>query len=144
MKVKKIFIDTSAFTALRDSKDINHLKAKSILKYIKENNFKLVTTNFILDEVYTYFCRFHSIAVEMGEYIFNSPGIIDYHRITLEDENTAWNIARKYYDKSFSFNDCTGFSICRRLRINDVFTFDIHFEQFGNFKAAGNRTEKIK
>ncbi|MGH7885418.1 MAG: type II toxin-antitoxin system VapC family toxin [Thermodesulfobacteriota bacterium] len=137
MKARKVFIDTSAFIALRDSKDINHKKAKSALSYIREKNIKLVTTNFILDEVYTYFCKFHSVAVEMGEYILNSPEIIEYHRITSEDENTAWEIAKKYSDKSFSFTDCTSFSICKKLKVEDIFAFDIHFEQFGKFKMLG-------
>lgn len=130
----KVFIDTSAFIALRDSKDINHLKAKSLLGSIRENNIKLITTNFILDEVYTFFCKFHSIAVEMGEYILNSPKVIEYHRITSQDESKAWEIACKYKDKTLSFTDCTSFAICSRLKIKDIFAFDAHFEQVGKFK----------
>lgn len=137
MKPRKVFIDTSAFIALRDSKDINHQKAKSILKNIRNENTKLVTTNFILDEVYTFFCKFHSVAVEMGEYILNSPEIIEYHRITSEDETNAWEIACKFEDKDFSFTDCTSFSICKRLKIEEIFAFDIHFRQFGGFKILG-------
>lgn len=134
MSDRKVFIDTSAFIALRDSGDINHKKAKSVLSYIEENNLKLVTTNFILDEVYTYFCRFHEVAVEMGEYILHSPDIIEYHRVTSEDETNAWNIAKKYKDKTFSFTECTSFSICKRLDIRNVMAFDNHFEQFGKLK----------
>jgi hypothetical protein len=128
-----IFVDTSAFIALRDSKDINHIKAKSCLKELKRKKTLLLTTNFIFDEVYTYFCRFHEVAVEMGEYIRNSPGIIAYNRVSAEDENRAWDIARSYKDKTFSFTDCTSFSICERLGIKDVFAFDEHFKQYGKF-----------
>src|SRR3990170_759649 len=63
-----IFVDTSAFIALRDSKDINHRRAKDFLEEIKKKRTLLVATNFVFDEVYTYFCRFHKVAVEMGEY----------------------------------------------------------------------------
>lgn len=141
MNNKKIFIDTSAFIALRDSGDVNHSNAKSALSYIEDYNLKLVTTNFILDEVYTFFSRFHEIAVEMGEYILNSPDIIEYHRITSQDETKAWNIAKKYYDKSFSFTDCTSFAICKRLKIENVFAYDNHFEQFGKFKILGSKID---
>jgi len=125
-----IFIDTSAFIALRDSKDINHTRAKNFLKEIKKKKATLFTTNFIFDEVYTYFSRFHDVAVEMGEYIRNSPGVVVYYRITADDENYAWKIAKSYRDKTFSFTDCTSFSICERLEIKNVFAFDDYFRQY--------------
>lgn len=134
MKIRKVFINTSAFIALRDAKDVNHNEAKLILNNIRTDNIKLITTNFILDEVYTYFCRFHEVALEMADYILNSPDIIEYHRISQQDEHDALKIARKYNDKAFSFTDCTSFSICNRLNINSVFAFDTHFEQLGRLK----------
>lgn len=130
---QSIFIDTSAFIALRDTKDINHIRAKSFLQEVKKKRGILLTSNFIFDEVYAYFCRFHQIAVEMGEYIRNSSGIIVYHRVTAEDENRAWEIAKSYKDKTFSFTDCTSFSICELLGIKDVFAFDEHFKQYGKY-----------
>jgi predicted nucleic acid-binding protein len=131
----EIFVDTSAFIALRDSKDVNHRNAKALLEEVKRKRILLLTTNFIFDEVYTYFCRFHKIAVEMGEYMRGSPGIIVYHRITAEDENRAWEIAKSYKDKTFSFTDCTSFAICERLGIKDIFAFDEHFRQYGKFNV---------
>ena len=71
----------------------------------------------------------------MGEYIRKSPGIINYYRITAEDENRAWEIAKNYKDKTFSFTDCTSFAVCERLKIKEVFAFDEHFKQFGKFKV---------
>lgn len=131
----KIFTDSGSFIALQESKDIHHHRAQKFLQEIKKGRIVLLTTNFIFDEVYTYFCRFHKVAVELGEYIRNTPGIIEYHRITAEDENRAWDIARSYKDKDFSFTDCTSFAICERLGIRDVFAFDEHFKQFGKFNV---------
>lgn len=138
MPNERAFIDTSAFIALRDFKDINHIKSKSILIKIKKKKLKLITTNFILDEVYTFFCRYHEIAVEMGNYILNSPGIIEYHRLTVLDETNAWEIAKRHSDKTYSFTDCTSFSLCNRLKIKKVFAFDDHFRQFGEFELLGD------
>ena len=132
---KRVFVDTSAFIALRDSRDINHQSSKIFQRDLKKQKVQLLTTNFIFDEVYTYFSRFHEVAVEMGEYIRNSPGIIVYNRITAEDENRAWEIARKYSDKTFSFTDCTSFAFCERLGLKSVFAFDEHFEQYGKFNV---------
>jgi uncharacterized protein len=133
--VNKIFVDTSAFIALRYSKDINHRRAKNFLREIRRGKVMPFTTNFIFDEVYTYFCKLHKVAVEMGEYIRNSPGIIIYYRITAEDENRAWEIAKSYRDKTFSFTDCTSFAVCEHLGIKDVFVFDEHFRQYGMFNV---------
>ena len=56
MKIEKeIFIDTSALIAMRVEDDINHKKAQQFLSVIREKRLRLHTTNFILDEVYTYF-----------------------------------------------------------------------------------------
>lgn len=138
MPNERAFIDTSAFIALRDSKDINHTKSKSILIKIKKKKLKLITTNFILDEIYTFFCRYHEIAVEMGNYIINSPRIIEYHRLTVLDETNAWEIAKRHRDKTYSFTDCTSFSLCNRLKVKKVFAFDDHFRQFGEFELLGD------
>ena len=130
-----IFVDTSAFIALRDTKEINHRRAKGFLERIKGRKVLLVTSNFIFDEVYTYFSSFHKVAVEMGEYIRNSPGIIFYYRITPDDENRAWEILKSYRYKTFSFTDCTNFAICERLEIKDVFTFDQQFKHYGKLNV---------
>ena len=129
------FIDTSAFIALRDYRDVNHVRAKKFLNNIKSKKAPLLTTNFVFDEVFTFFSRFHDVAVEMGEYIRNNPGIINYYRVTAEDENRAWEIAKNYRDKTFSFTDCTSFAVCERLKIKGVFAFDEHFKQFGKFNV---------
>jgi len=129
---RDIFIDTSAFIAIRAGDDINHEKAQKFLKIIKEKRLLLHTTNFIVDEVYTYFCRVHEIAVEMTELIIKNPLII-LHRVGVDDENHAWKILKIFNDKDFSYTDATSFAVMRRLGIKTVFAFDEHFDQYGEF-----------
>jgi len=129
---KDIFIDTSAFIALRLYDDINHKRAQKFLETIKEKRLRLHTTNFILDEVYTYFCKVHNIAVEMAELIRNNP-LITLHRISVEDEERAWEILKAFHDKTFSYTDATSFALMERLGLNKVFAFDEHFKQYGHF-----------
>ena len=59
MKDRNVFIDTSAFIAMRVSDDVHYNAAQGFLKAVKDQRLRLHTTNFILDEVYTYFCRTH-------------------------------------------------------------------------------------
>lgn len=133
MKIEKeIFIDTSAFIALRVEDDINHKKAQQFLGVMKEKRLRLHATNFILDEVYTYFCKSHAIAIEMAELIMDNPLIL-LHRVTVEDEYKAVEILKAFKDKDFSYTDATSFAVMERLGIKTAFAFDDHFTQYGKF-----------
>ena len=95
MKIEKeIFIDTSAFIAIKVEDDINHKKAQQFLRVIKEKRLRLHTTNFVLDEVYTYFCKSHAVAIEMAELIMDNPLIL-LHRVAVEDEKKAEDEVRR-------------------------------------------------
>ena len=133
MKIEKeVFIDTSAFIAMKVEDDINHKKAQQFLGVIKEKRLRLHTTNFILDEVYTYFCKSHAVAIEMAELIMNNPLIL-LHRVAVEDENRAIEVLKAFKDKDFSYTDATSFTVMERLGIKTAFVFDDHFAQYGKF-----------
>ncbi|MBI5641493.1 MAG: PIN domain-containing protein [Nitrospirae bacterium] len=129
-KAREIFVDTGAFIAMRVKDDFNHEAASAYLNTIKAKRLRLHTTNFILDEVYTYFCRAHPVAVEMAELLMNNP-LINLHRITVDDENNGWKILTEFADKDFSYTDATSFALIERLGIKTVFAFDEHFRQYG-------------
>jgi predicted nucleic acid-binding protein len=129
---KEVFIDTSAFIAMKVEDDINHKKAQQFLGVIKEKRLRLHTTNFILDEVYTYFCKSHAVAIEMAELIMNNPLIL-LHRVAVEDENRAIEVLKAFKDKDFSYTDATSFTVMERLGIKTAFVFDDHFMQYGKF-----------
>jgi predicted nucleic acid-binding protein len=127
-----VFIDTSGFIALWNPDDRNHQKALGYLDQVRESRRRLLTTNFIFAEVYAFFCRNHRLAVELGEQILTNP-LFEYVRITAADEARAWEIAKQYTDKDFSFTDCTSFVVMERLGLREVFAFDEHFRQYGKF-----------
>jgi predicted nucleic acid-binding protein len=129
---KEIFIDTSAFIAMKVEDDINHKRAQQFLGAIKEKRLRLHTTNFVLDEVYTYFCKSHAVAIEMAELIMNNPLIL-LHRVAVEDENKAIEILKAFKDKDFPYTDSTSFAVMERLGIKIAFAFDDHFTQYGKF-----------
>lgn len=47
----------------------------------------------------------------------------------LIDEDLAWEIAKKYKDKDFSYTDCLSFAVMTRLGCRRAFAFDQHFRQ---------------
>ena len=136
MKPKQVlFIDTSAFIALKVSDDHHYSQAQSFLKTIQKYQYKLHTSNFILDEVYTYFCKHHDIAIEMGRLILDNP-LITLNQITVKDEQKAWEILLTFQDKTFSYTDATSFALMERLGILTAFSFDKHFEQYNKFEIV--------
>ena len=52
----EIFVDTSFFIALLNSKDENHQKALALQKQLSANNIRKVTSEYILLELIYLFC----------------------------------------------------------------------------------------
>lgn len=131
-KKEWLFMDTSAFIALNDRSDANHEAATGFFtpKNLASLRVIPVTTNFVFAEVYAYFCRFHRVAVMIGESIRTSE-VLKYLRVEEADENAAWELAKKYTDKDFSFTDCLSFAVMTRLGCRKAFAFDQHFRQMG-------------
>lgn len=127
-----LFIDTSAWIALYDQGDAHHGDA---VRFFTPDNLRAkklipVTTNFIFDEVYTYFCRNHDVAVMIGQSLKASK-VLKLVQVREADEAKAWEIAQKYGDKDFSYTDCTSFAVMQRLNCHKAFAFDNHFRQMG-------------
>jgi len=55
--------------------------------------------------------------------------------ITPEIIEEAWRLFKAFADHDFSFTDCTSFALMERLHINNAFTFDAHFQEYGRFNV---------
>jgi predicted nucleic acid-binding protein len=129
-----IFVDTSAFLALENRRDIHHSKALDFKDTCLKTGQTLITSDYVLDEGYT-IIRLragHAIAVQFGEILRKSQFIrIEY--VTPEIIEEAWRLFKAFADHDFSFTDCTSFALMDRLHINNAFTFDAHFREYGKF-----------
>jgi hypothetical protein len=130
--MKFTFADTQGWTALSNKKDQFHKRALAIKNKLISQHTKFITSNFILDETYTLLLTRigHIAAVKFGELIRHTPSVEVVH-VTGNIEEKAWQIFKRYADKTFSFTDCTSFVIMQQLSIIDVFTNDHDFEQMG-------------
>jgi predicted nucleic acid-binding protein len=128
----KLFVDTSAWFALHDKSDRNHKEAVAKSLEIKKRKIELVTSEYIMDESIT-LIRYkvsHKAAVIFGEsFLFSN--IVAIMDVSPEDRLKAWELFRKYEDKTFSFTDCTSFVLMKNLDLRRAFTFDEHFKQAG-------------
>ena len=133
--MKKIFIDTSAWDAIEDSGDANH-EAAMIFKDEIANRYELITSNYILDETYTLLLinigYERTVAFHRQLEMLIKAGVLQVIQLSENIVENAWNIFEKYnQDKCWSFTDCTSYAAMKELDIDEVFSFDRHFEQMG-------------
>ncbi|KKM11023.1 hypothetical protein SY88_10615 [Clostridiales bacterium PH28_bin88] len=132
--MKKVFIDTGAWYALKNLNDPNHKNTASFFQNLK-GQVLCYTSDYVVDEAITLTrtrLKNHHVASALAQellsekaakIIFVAP---DYLARALE-------IFQKYHDQDFSFTDCTSFAIMEHLNIQEALAFDGHFtfEKFG-------------
>lgn len=130
--MRLVFVDTSAWVALKHKGDSLWQQATTLNHSLLGSGARYVTSNFVLDETYT-LLRLragHHLAVELGKTIARSQ-LITVVRVSEVLETEAWQIFTRYADKEWSFTDCTSFASMRERNVYEAFTNDHHFEQFG-------------
>ena len=128
----KVLIDTGAWVSIAMKRDKHHEVAVQLLRNFQQESISLITSDFILDEVLTLvrMRSTHENARTIGLAILKSP-VVRLERITETLWEKAWKIFQRYKDKMWSFTDCTSFALMDQLRIDDAFTFDTDFRQYG-------------
>ena len=133
--MNRLFVDTSDWDAIADKGDKNHKRALQFRDEIIPK-CKLVTSNYILDELYTLllmnigFQRTvdfkRKLDLLIAEYLLEIIWVNDALA------KRAWDVFEQFNaDKQWSFTDCTSYVVMKDFGITDIFAFDHHFEQMG-------------
>jgi predicted nucleic acid-binding protein len=130
--LKKVFIDTSAFVALRNSAEREHPAARAALSKLVAERTALCTSNYVFAETYTaLLVRVgRSEAIEWGQH-FRAGEAIELIRVEESVDKQAWSILETYTDKQWSYVDATSFALMEREGIDTALAFDHHFAQRG-------------
>ena len=125
-----VFVDTGAWFAYFVQRDPDHSSARN---WVSANESFLVTSDYVLDELFTLLKirESHLVAVAAGRVLLGEK-ICQITKVTPDDFTHAWSIFAQFGDKGWSFTDCTSRVIMERLHISTAFSFDKHFEQFGS------------
>lgn len=130
--MNRIFVDTSGWMAMADSKDPLHIKSLEARDEWFEQGGILVTSNYVLDETLTLIRML--IGIEAAEkwwtMISDSPRC-NVEWIIPERTEKAVRWFFSWRDQSFSFTDCTSFILMKELGLEDVLTGDRHFAAAG-------------
>ena len=130
--MSRVFIDTSAFVALRNRDEREHGAARSALEQLVAQRAALFTSSYVFSETYT------AILVRVGRREAITWGrrmrdgtAVDI--VTIDDEvaDEAWRLLEEHADKTWSHVDATSFALMDREHSTAAFAFDRHFEQRG-------------
>jgi predicted nucleic acid-binding protein len=130
-QARRALVDASAYFALLDTDDANHVQARTISHRLIAEGWRLFTTSFILAETHALLLNRlrQAIATSFLREMDHSPTTLVW--VTPADVERAKAIIYRYEDKDFSLTDATSFAVMERLGVPAAFTFDRHFAQYG-------------
>ena len=96
----KIFIDTSAWVALENRRDIHYEQAIAFRDEIRNKRYRLYTSNFVLDETYTLLLANvgYGRTIESAKKIkvLRDKGLLHVIQVTEDIEDSAWDIFERF------------------------------------------------
>ena len=129
----RVFVDTSAWFAAANGKDIQHERAKAALS----GQAGLVTSTLVLAETWRLLHqKLHWQAAETFWRIIRQ-GAAELESVIAADMEAAWLIGQRYPDQDFSLTDRTSFAMMERLQVLDVATLD---KDFAIYRYGGNKS----
>lgn len=130
-----VFVDTSAWYALRVANDQQHAAARRILDRLSRQQASLHTSDWCFVETLALVARRigRQESIATGDWILTS-GAVHVHAVA-ESLPPAWESYRTK-DGNVSLVDCGSFAVMERLAIKRVFAFD------EDFAVAGFTAEK--
>jgi uncharacterized protein len=131
-----IFIDSGGWLSVVVESDQYHEAGEAYFRAMLDLRVRVVTTDFILDEVVTRL-RYdigHAKAAEFLALAHRAAdaGALRIHRIAEDLWKTAEVIFLRYADVRLSFTDCTSFAWLDANPVDEVFGYDSHFEMMGH------------
>ena len=128
-----IFVDTSAWLAVSDIRDGNHILALAEHKDLVSGKVgRLITTDYVLDETLTLLRK--RTGPEAARRFLDGLEASRSVQVVWVGQN-HFNVAKAEFldqgSRAWSFTDCTSFAVMRELGIACAFAFD------GDFLEAG-------
>lgn len=127
-----VLLDTGFILATRNKDDINHEKAKQLMKECLSGKFgQILVPNLVFTETATLtLMRTHNIRliIDIGRFILDSPRIKMIH-LSETEFFEAWELFLKYLDQELSFTDCSLIALSKLFEKDAyVATFDAQFK----------------
>jgi hypothetical protein len=128
--MRKIFLDTVGIIALVNKRDSLHEHAVQINSQLLLEKVTFHITDYILVEVGNALAKNKMLAIKTLDNLRNSEDIQSFN-MTKEILEEAIGLYKKYADKEWGLTDVSSFVVMKKLKIEEAFTSDIHFKQYG-------------
>lgn len=128
----KVFVDTSFFVALLNSRDAYHQAALSIQAQLDKQKVRKVTSEYILIELGDGFSRlqYRPLASRLIRLLQRDP-TFTIVPTTTDVFQKAVRLFDNRSDKEWGLTDCTSMIIMDDWKLDAVLTADHHFQQAG-------------
>lgn len=104
---------------------------------------QILTTNLVVGETWTFLRRkdSHRTALAFLDRIdtLSDAQRLLVHRVTEEQETSAWEWLRKHDERVYSFVDATSFRVMRDRRLRETLAFDRDFAAAGFVEVQAQR-----
>lgn len=124
------FVDTVAWIALVNTRDSLHENAKEVFTNLRKQDYKFVTTEFVLLE-FANTLSAPDFRVKASAFIEGLQQTDDVEIILANSDlfSLGFGLYKNRPDKEWSLVDCISFVVMEGKGITDAFTEDRHFEQ---------------
>ena len=125
---RSVYVDSSAWIAIVDSREKAHKSAVAHYKQLLKSSTILVTSDLVLAEAQILLRR--RIGAEAANIFMDSTNHSPSIQIVFLDSETemaAKQILKKYADQDLSLADAAGFALMKAKGIRTAFTLDKHF-----------------
>jgi predicted nucleic acid-binding protein len=131
----KTFVDTVAWIALVNTRDSLHEKTKEVLANLRRQDYKFVTTEFVLLE-FANALSAPDFRRKASAFIEGLQKMADIEIIPASSGlfSLGFELYKNRPDKEWSLTDCTSLVVMEETKITEAFTGEHHFEQAGFIK----------
>ena len=130
--MRAVFVDTSFFIALVNTRDCYHSLAKTWAEQLDGEHTLCHTSIPVLFEIADGFSRLRRrpLGISLIEHIVDSDNYL-LHAFSEDTYLRARNLYVERPDKEWSLTDCYAFELMKKHELTQALTADKHFEQFG-------------
>jgi len=131
----KVFVDTSVFISYFLKRDILNKETIDKFDFYKKQNVIFLTSNYIIDELFTWFCT--KKTKFFLEKVINAISEIQETRtikVFYIDKficKKAEKVIIKFFEHRISFTDATTYVLYKDFSLDEVFTLDSDFKKIG-------------
>ncbi len=123
-----IFVNSSGWLALYNTADPNHEAARQLWEDLRNQSVRFITTDYVLDQVYTALKVFGSLhSAQAFQQVISKSALVRLFMVDSVIFDRAWKVFVDDEQPHWTFTDCVNYAIIQYAGVTEVFTFDPTF-----------------